>query len=194
MAVRAALMGVVGLVWRVLEGVRKTLHLILLLVIFGFILAALHTSVPLVPRSSALVITPEGELVDQLSSDPVRRAIGQASGGPAPETLLKDVIDAIESAKNDSRIKLIVLDLGNLDVSGLSKLQEIGASLPDFRSAGKRVVVGADSLDQLGFVLIDGFSSSRMFLKGAMENPGVGVNFFKAGPLRASPINSRAAI
>jgi len=88
-------MGFFGLVWRILEGVRKTLHLLLLLVIFGFVLAALHTSVPTVPHSAALVIAPEGELVEQLSSDPVRRAIGQASGGPAPETLLKDVTDAI---------------------------------------------------------------------------------------------------
>jgi len=194
-------MGFFGLVWRILEGVRKTLHLILLLVIFGFILAALHTSVPLVPRSAALVIAPEGELVEQLSSDPLRRAIGQASGGPAPETLLKDVIDAIESAKNDSRVKLIVLDLGNLDVSGLSKLQEIGASLRDFRSAGKRVVVGADSLDQtqyylaaqagevyldpLGFVYIDGFSYYRMFLKDAIDKLSVDVNIFKAGTFKS---------
>jgi protease-4 len=194
-------MGFFALIWRILEGIRKTLHLILLLVIFGFILAALHTSVPLVPRSSALLIAPEGELVEQLSSDPVRRAIGQASGGPAPETLLKDVIDAIESAKNDSRIKLIVLDLGNLDLSGLSKLQEIGASLREFRSAGKRVVVGADSLDQtqyylaaqagevyldpLGFVYVDGFSYYRMFLKDAIEKLGVDVNIFKAGTFKS---------
>jgi protease-4 len=194
-------MGFFGLVGRILEGVRKTLHLILLLVIFGFILAALHTSVPLVPRSAALLLAPEGELVEQLSSDPVRRAIGQASGGPAPETLLKDVIDAVESAKNDSRIKLIVLDLGNLDKSGLSKLQEIGAALRAFRSAGKRVVVGADSLDQgqyylaaqagevyldpLGFVYIDGFSYYRMFLKEAIEKLGVDVNIFKAGTFKS---------
>ena len=84
----SARVGFFGIVWRILEGVRRALHLVLLLVIFGFILAALHTSIPIVPRSAALVIAPEGELVDQLSSDPVRRAFGQASGGPAPETLL----------------------------------------------------------------------------------------------------------
>src|SRR5271170_6323057 len=148
MAVRSALMVFFALVWRILEGVRKVLHLVLLLVIFGFILAALHTSIPIVPRSAALVIAPEGELVEQLSSDPVRRAVGQASGGPAPETLLKDVTDAIAAAKSDARIKLIVLNLSSLDSSGLSKLQEIGAALRDFRGSGKRVVVAADSLDQ----------------------------------------------
>jgi protease-4 len=194
-------MGFFALVWRMLEGVRKVLHLILLLVIFGFLLAALHTSVPKVPKIAALVIAPEGELVEQLSGDPVRRAFGQASGGPAPETLLRDVIDAIEAAKSDERIKLIVLDLGNLETSGLSKLQEIGAALRDFKGAGKRVVVAADSLDQtqyylaaqagevyldpLGLVYVDGFSYYRMFLKDAIDKLGVDVNVFRAGTFKS---------
>jgi len=201
MGVGSALMGFFGLVWRILEGIRRVLHLILLLVIFGFILAALHTSIPVVPRTAALVIAPEGALVEQLSSDPVRRAFGQASGGPAPETLLRDVTDAIAAAKSDSRIKLIVLDLGALNTSGLSKLQEIGAALREFRAAGKRVVVAADSLDQtqyylaaqagevyldpMGLVYLDGFSYYRMFLKDAIEKLGVDVNVFRAGTYKS---------
>ena len=201
MAVASARAGFFGLVWRILEGIRKILHLVLLLVIFGFILAALHTSIPLVPRSAALVIAPEGELVEQLSTDPVRRAFGQASGGPAPETLLRDVTDAIAAAKSDARIKLIVLDLGSLDSSGLSKLQEIGAALRDFRAGGKRVVVAADSLDQtqyylaaqagevyldpMGLVYLDGFSYYRMFLKDAIDKLDVDVNVFRAGTYKS---------
>jgi protease-4 len=194
-------MGFLALVWRMLEGVRKVLHLILLLVIFGFVLAALHTSVPTIPKTAALVVAPEGELVEQLSSDPLRRAFGQASGGPAPETLLRDVIDSIEAAKSDERIKLIVLDLSNLGTSGLSKLQEIGAALRDFKAAGKRVVVAADTLDQtqyylaaqagevyldpLGLVYVDGFSYYRMFLKDAIDKLGVDVNVFRAGTFKS---------
>jgi protease IV len=194
-------MGFFAIVWKMLEGIRKVLHLVLLLIIFGFVLAALHTSVPTVPKSAALVIAPEGALVEQLSSDPLRRAFGQASGGPAPETLLKDVIDAIDAAKSDSRIKLIVLDLGNLSTSGLSKLQEIGAALREFRAAGKRVVVAADTLDQtqyylaaqagevyldpLGFVYVDGFSYYRMFLKDAIDKLGVDINVFRAGTFKS---------
>jgi protease-4 len=194
-------MGFFGLVWRILEGVRRVLHLILLLVIFGFILAALHTSIPVVPHAAALVIAPEGEIVEQLASDPVRRAFGQASGGPAPETLLRDVTDAIAAAKSDERIKLIVLDLGALDSTGLSKLQEIGAALREFRAGGKRVVVAADSLDQtqyylaaqagevyldpMGLVYVDGFSYYRMFLKDAIDKLGVDVNVFRAGTYKS---------
>jgi len=201
MSVGSALVGFFGLVWRILERIRKVLHLILMLVIFGFVLAALHTSIPIVPRSAALVIAPEGELVEQLSSDPVRRALGEASGGPAPETLLRDVTDAIAAAKSDARIKLIVLDLGSLDASGLSKLQEIGAALRDFRASGKRVVAAADSLDQtqyylaaqagevyldpMGLVYLDGFSYYRMFLKDAIEKLNVDVNVFRAGTFKS---------
>jgi protease-4 len=201
MGVGSALMGFFGLVWRILEGIRRVLHLVLLLVIFGFILAALHTSIPIVPRSAALVIAPEGELVEQLTSTPVRRAFGQASGGPAPETLLRDVTDAIAAGKSDSRIKLIVLDLGSLESSGLSKLQEIGAALRDFRASGKRVVVAADALDQsqyylasqagevyldpMGMVYLDGFSYYRMFLKDAIDKLGVDVNVFRAGTFKS---------
>src|SRR6202046_3637166 len=201
MGVGSALKGFFGLVWRILEGIRRVLHLVLLLVIFGFILAALHTAIPIVPRTAALVIAPEGELVEQLSRDPVRRAFGEASGGPAPETLLRDVTDAIAAAKSDARIKLIVLDLGALDASGLSKLQEIGAALREFRAAGKRVVAAADSLDQtqyylaaqagevyldpMGLVYLDGFSYYRMFLKDAIEKLNVDVNVFRAGTFKS---------
>src|SRR6202041_3693069 len=181
MSAGAALRTFFGLIWRILEGIRKVLHLALLLLVFGFVLAALHTSIPVVPRSAALVIAPQGQLVEQISGDAVRRAFGEASGGPAPETLLRDLTGAIAAAKSDSRIKLIVLDLGSLDASGLSKLQEIGAALRDFRAAGKRVVAAADSLDQtqyylaaqagevyldpMGLGYLDGFSYYRMYLK-----------------------------
>ncbi len=94
-----------------------------------------------------------------------------------------------------------MLDLGSLETSGLSKLQEVGAALRDFRAAGKRVVVAADSLDQtqyylaaqagevyldpMGLVYLDGFSYYRMFLKDAIEKLGVDVNVFRAGTYKS---------
>ena len=190
-----------GLVWAILEGVRKVLHLLLMLVIFGFILAALHNSIPSVPRSAALVIAPEGDLVEQLAIDPLRRAVGEASGTTASETLLKDVIDAIQAAKTDPRIKLIVLDVDSMNATGLSKLQEIAAVIRDFRSSGKRVVAAADSLDQpqyylaaqagevyldpMGSVDLDGFSYYRMFYKDGIDKLGIDFNIFRAGTFKS---------
>ena len=197
----SALRGFFGLVWRILEGIRKVLHLALMLIIFGFVLAALHTSIPTVPRTAALVIAPQGELVDQLSGDSVRRALGEASGGPDPETLLRDVTEAIAAAKTDSRIKLIVLDLDQLDASGLSKLQEIGAALRDFRASGKRVIAMGDSfsqvqyylaaqagevyLDPMGEVSVHGFSYYRMYYKDAIDKLQIDSNVFRAGTFKS---------
>jgi protease IV len=193
--------GFLGLIWRILEGIRKVLHLALLLVIFGFVVAALHTSIPVVPRTAALVIAPQGELVEQLSGDSVRRAFGEASGGPAPETLLRDVTDAITAAKADSRIKLIVLDVDELGPSGLSKLQEIGAVLRDFRASGKRVIAAGDSfsqsqyylaaqageiyLDPMGEVAVTGFAYYRMYFKDAIDKLSVDLNVFRAGTFKS---------
>ncbi|HEY0800356.1 MAG TPA: signal peptide peptidase SppA [Steroidobacteraceae bacterium] len=201
MSAGSALRGFFGLIWRILEGIRKVLHLAVLLLIFGFVLAALHTSIPSVPRSAALVIAPQGELVEQLSGDPVRRAFGEASGGPAPETLLRDVTEAIAAAKSDARIKLIVLDVDELGASGLSKLQEIGASLRDFRTSGKRVIAAGDSfsqsqyylaaqagevyLDPMGEVSVTGFGYYRMYFKEAIEKLNVDMNVFRAGTYKS---------
>src|SRR5580704_9616708 len=201
MSAGSALRGFFGLVWRILEGIRRVLHLALMLIIFGFVLAALHTSIPIVPRSAALVIAPQGELVDQLSGDSVRRALGEASGGPDPETLLRDVTESIALAKIDSRIKLIVLDLDQLDASGLSKLQEIGAALRDFRASGKRVIAVGDSfsqaqyylaaqagevyLDPMGEVSVHGFSYYRMYYKDAIDKLEIDSNVFKAGTFKS---------
>ena len=201
MSAGSALRGFFGLIWRILEGIRKVLHLALMLIIFGFVLAALHTSNPIVPRSAALVIAPQGELVEQLSGDSVRRALGEASGGPDPETLLRDVTDAIAFAKTDSRIKLIVLDLDQLGASGLSKLQEIGSALRDFHASGKRVIAMGDSfsqaqyylaaqasevyLDPMGEVSVHGFSYYRMYYKDAIDKLLVDSNIFKAGTFKS---------
>ncbi len=180
MSAGSALRGFSGLIWRILEGVRKVLHLALMLIIFGFVLAALHTSIPIVPRSAALVIAPQGELVEQLSGDSVRRAFGEASGGPDPETLLRDVTDAIAAAKTDSRIKLIVLDLDELGASGLS----VGDS---FSQAQYYLAAQAGEvyLDPMGEVSVHGFSYYRMYFKDAIDKLQVDSNVFRAGTFKS---------
>ena len=47
-----------------------SLHLILLLLIFGIIIGALRGTVPRLPSDAVLYIAPQGEIVEQLASDP----------------------------------------------------------------------------------------------------------------------------
>ncbi len=184
-------------IWRVLDGLRKVLHLILLLVLFAAVLVVLQSSIPIVPRHAALVLNPQGRIVEQLSGDPLQRAIADATGEGEPETLLRDVLDAVEAAADDKRIGLILLDVSDMSGAGLSKLQEIGAALSGFRAAGKKIVAVGEFYDQgqyylaahadevyldpLGFVLVDGFEYYRMFYKQVLEKLAVDVNVFRAG-------------
>src|SRR5581483_10940236 len=73
--------------WRGLDGLRKFLHLLLLLILFGFIIGALRGATPSIPAKAALLVAPEGEIVEQLSGDAIQRALQQARGQGRPETL-----------------------------------------------------------------------------------------------------------
>ena len=109
--------------WRGLDGLRKVLHLILLLLIFGLLIVLLRTGVPRIPARAALLIAPEGTLVEQLTGDPLQRAIDQTRGDGHKETLLWDVTDSIRAAAKDRRIPVIALDLDKLDEATLPALQ-----------------------------------------------------------------------
>jgi protease IV len=187
--------------WRALDALRKVLHLIVLLVVFGIIVAVISPNIPLVPASAALVIAPQGALVEQLSGDPLERAIAEAYGSGNAETLVRDLIEAIEAAKKDERIKVLVLDLGGMSGGGIAKLEELAAAVRDFRATGKRVVALGEGYDQSqyylaanaddvfldpqGFIFIEGYGYYRTFLKGAIDKLAVDVNIFRAGKFKS---------
>ncbi len=188
--------------WYALDGLRKTLHLVLLLLLFGLILVAVSPQIPLVPASAALVIAPEGKLVEQNSGGPLDRALAEASGNTEFEVRLRDVVEAIHRAKDDVRIKVIVLDLDRLTGGGIAKLEEIAAELREFRAVGKQVIATGQSFDQQqyylaaqadqiyldphGMVLIDGFAYYGQYYKDALDKLGVSVNVFKAGKYKSA--------
>src|SRR5207253_11211552 len=97
--------------WRGLDGLRKVLHLLVLLAIVAVLVGVLRAGVPRIPARAALLIAPQGELVEQLSGDPVTRAVEQARGEGHTETLLWDLTDSIHAAASDRRIPAVALDL-----------------------------------------------------------------------------------
>ncbi len=187
---------------RGLDWVRKFLHLILLLLIFGFIIGALRVSMPVIPAKAALVVAPEGEIVEQLSGDPIQRAIDQASGNARSETLLRDLTDSIRAAAKDKRIPVLVLDTEYFSGAGQPTLEEMGKAIGEFRKAGKKVIAYGTAYDKaqyylaaqasevyvdpLGMVLIDGYESYHMFYKGALDKVGVDINVFRVGAYKSA--------
>jgi len=95
-------------IWAGLDGLRKVLHLVLLLVIFGFLWGAFSRSIPLVPDKAALVIAPSGPLVEQLKGDPLERAVAETLRQQPAETLLRDV----QERRLAKRVALLEKDIG----------------------------------------------------------------------------------
>jgi protease-4 len=196
--VRAILWGL----WRGLDVLRKFLHLIVLLVVFGFVFGALRVSLPTVASKAALLVAPEGALVEQLSGDPLGRAFEEARGQGRPETLLWDVVDSIRAAAKDKRILVLAIDLEKFDGAGQPTLEEFAKAIREFRATGKKVVAfgteftqdryyiaaQADEiyLDPLGFVLLDGYGRYRMFFKEALDKIGVDINVFRVGAFKSA--------
>ena len=191
------LVKVVKFFFGMLDALRKTLHFLLLVLLFGLLAAAGNPGSPVVPDSAALVFAPQGRIVEELSGSPFDRALARASGENQGEVLLRDVVAAIDAAADDERIRALVIDPSGLEGGGLTKLQALSKAIARFRKSGKPVYAYAQYLEQaqyhlaaqadevwldpLGGVAIDGYSEYRNFYKGALEKLAVDVNVFRAG-------------
>jgi protease-4 len=189
-------------IWVGLDGLRKILHLVLLLLIFALIGALFSRPIPLVPDKAALVIAPQGPLVEQFTGDPFERAVADAVRQGPVETRLRDVVEAIEAAKTDKRISSIYLDLGGLDGGGTAKLQEIARALDEFRKGGKPVIAFGEYYDQAqyyvaahadevyldpqGIAYIDGFANYGLFVKDALDKLSIDWNVFRVGQYKSA--------
>src|SRR5262245_58970264 len=187
---------------RGLDILRRFLHLLLLLAIFGFLFGLWKVSVPLVPAKAALVIAPEGQIVEQLSGDPIERAIAEARGTERAETLLWDMTDSIRAAAKDARIGVLVLDLDDLSAAGQPTLEELAKAIREFRASGKKVIsygtayvqdqyyLAAQAneiyVDPLGLVLIDGYDAYRWYYKELLEKIGLNINVFRVGAYKSA--------
>jgi protease-4 len=197
-----------NIVVRILKGIlrwgdrfRRILHLMIMLFVLLLIATLVSPPRPVVPPSAALVLNPQGALVDELSGDPLTRALALAQGLNFGETLLADLIEAVRQAAGDRRIKALVLDLDGLAGSGLSKLQELAAEIERFKETGKPVFAVGAGFDRnqyflaavadeilmhpMGLVLIDGYSSYIPYYKTALEKLYVDYNAWTVGEYKS---------
>jgi protease-4 len=189
-------------IWAGLDGLRKILHLLLLLLIFGLIGALFSRPIPFVPDKAALVIAPQGPLVEQFTGDPVERAIAETLRQGPIETRVRDLVDAIEAARDDKRIVALYLDLGGLAGGGTAKLQEVARAIDEFKTSGKPVIAFGEYYDQpqyylasradeiyldpQGIAYIDGFANYGLFIKEALDKLSVDWNVFRVGEYKSA--------
>ncbi|MEP1742007.1 MAG: signal peptide peptidase SppA [Kangiellaceae bacterium] len=157
-----------------------------------------------VENGVALVLQPNGYIVEQLTyRDPIDQAMQEATGNDdAPETLLYDLIDAIDNAKDDKRITSLVISTNYLWGAGVTKLQDLAAAIQDFKSSGKKVIAYGDNYSQAQYYLaaqadevilgsqgglfITGFARVGTYFKSFLDKMGVNVHVFKVGTFKSA--------
>jgi len=175
----------------------RTLLSTVLLLVFIAVLASLfgHDLKPL-PEHALLRIAPTGTLVEQRSYADPRELLGPG-GGPAPETRVADLVEAIGAAATDARIAGIVLELNELAGGGIDKLDTLGQALLAFRASGKPVIAVGDAytqpqyylasfadeihLNPFGNVLLTGLGSYHLYFKEALAKLRINFHVFRVG-------------
>ncbi len=153
---------------------------------------------------TTLVIAPEGRLVEQFSADPVSRALAKAMGETGAEEIqLRDLVRAIDGARDDKKIERVVLELDKLQPSGYASLREVASALQALRASGKQIVAYSEGmgqwqyllaaqadevyLDPMGQVMLEGMGRYRQYFRtGLQEKLGVDVHLFKVGEYKSA--------
>lgn len=186
----------------ILTVIRYTFSLLIVVVLFSVIGGMFVGNIQPVPEEGALYLAPQGVLVDQKSYvDPLAQVLAQGSQQNT-ETLVRDIVEAIDTARDDSRITHLLLDTDYMAGASLSKLQEIGAALRRFKATDKPIIAVADYFTQsqyflaahadeiilnpLGGVMITGFGSYRSYFKDALDKLNITMNIFRVGQYKSA--------
>src|SRR3954453_15792604 len=172
-------------IWKLLVGIKDALVLLFMLLFFGMIYAGLSAH-PAPVRDGVLDLNLKGSVVEQ----PARREWSEVAGGSRLQQYrLRDLVAALDQAKDDSRVKAVALDLDGFTGGGATAIGDVADAVRRVRQSGKPVVaygVGYtdDSyalasaaseiwLHPLGGVLIAGPGGSNLYFKGLLDKLGV---------------------
>ena len=194
-----------GLSDRVLSGVdgarRVFVNLIFVALVIVLLVFLFSDDDPDIADTTALVIAPKGQLVEQLTGQSIERMIDEARGAVPPETLVKDVVDAIEAGKDDDRVQALVLDLSAFGGGRMTKLQDVRDAIVEFKTSGKTVVAVSDFYEQdayflaanadeilvhkMGGIVLQGFGRYKMYYKDGIDRLGLDVHVFRVGEYKS---------
>jgi protease-4 len=193
-----------GGMWRIWDFLcRLVINAVITVIVLVVLVGGFGSRHVVVPSSAALVVDLQGDLVEQFSGDPAARAIDKLLGEKQqPQTRLRDVVEAIDKAREDSRIKALVLETDEMQGAGLEQLQYIAHAVRDFKKSGKPVFALGDAYDQgqyylaatadtvfihpQGGVFLRGFSLYQPYFKDALDKLGVDWNVFRVGKYKSA--------
>ncbi|VXD22756.1 Protease 4 [Planktothrix serta PCC 8927] len=172
--------------------------------IFLIIMSASQDSGPQVKEKSVLVFDLSLSVSDTGPNPSSSEALQQLLSENSPsEIQLRTLVQSIDQASQDDNIVALYLQGTNSPTSaGLANLKEIRQALQRFRDSGKTIiaydmewtapeyylasVANQVIVNPLGSLDIKGLSSEVMFLTGALEKYGIGVQVTRVGKYKAA--------
>src|SRR5689334_9324341 len=184
--------------WKLLVGIKDGLVLLLLVLFFAGLYGTLSAR-PAPIREGVLDFNLNGSVVEQ----PARRQWADVAGSSRiQEYRLRDLVQALDKARSDSRVKAVALDLDGFTGGGATAIGDLTDAVRRVRAAGKPVIaygVGYtdDSyelataaseiwLNPLGGVLITGPGGSNLYYKGLLDKLGVTANVYRVGTYKSA--------
>ena len=181
-------------IWKVLVGVKDALVLIVMLMFFGGLYAAL-SSRPAPISDGVLVLDLKGTIVEQPSQAAFTDVLSGAGG--IREYRLRDLVAALDDARTDDRVKAVALDLDAFAGGGQTAIGDLGEAVRRVRTSGKPVLAYATAytddsyqlasnaseiwLNPMGAVAIAGPGGKNLYYKGLMDKLGITANVYRVG-------------
>ncbi|GGA26463.1 signal peptide peptidase SppA [Okeania sp. KiyG1] len=159
---------------------------------------------PQVKDKSVLVFDLATNITDTRPISSTGEALQEALSGDQPATItLRKAINALDAAAQDEKIiGLYIKGSSTPGRTGLANLQEIRQALQRFQEAGKKIIAYdvdwtereyylgsvADEvvINPMGVLEFNGLSSQTMFLSGAFDKFGIGVQVTRVGKYKSA--------
>lgn len=182
------------------DTVRRAVFNLVFLLLIGVVIALVWRPTPEFPDDSVLVLRPVGSLVEQARlEDPLE--LLRPSGTRVSQVSLRNLLEAVNAARDDHRIRGLVVETDGLSAASLSKLAELRAAIEAFKQSGKPVLARGERFDQGqyylasiadevhlapdGFVLLRGFARYVSYFRNALDSLGVKVHVFRVGEYKS---------
>ena len=174
--------------------------------IFLLISAAMKDSGPQVKDKSVLVFDLTVRITDTNPGSSTGELVQKAVSGDRDNSItLRTVLDSIDKAAKDPRIVGIYLDAcgeTGSTISGFATLKEVRQALERFKATGKKIIAYNDDWNEatyylgsvantivvnpMGAMEINGLRSETMFMTGAFEKYGIGVQVIRVGKYKSA--------
>jgi protease-4 len=185
-------------IWKLLVGIKDALVLIAMLLFFGVLYTALSAR-PAPVGEGVLDFSLKGSIVEQ----PAPLEWSDVAGGSrVRQYRLRDLVQALDAAKDDGRVKAVALDLDGFLGAGQTAVGDVADAVRRVRASGKPVVAYATGytndgyqlasaaseiwMNPLGGVLIAGPGGSNLYYKGLLDKLGVTANVYRVGTYKSA--------